>query len=707
MERLLEGETKLRSTWIDELLPALTRLDAIIERAINIAQERFGAEAVADRFRGLYVPASETVQLLRRRPGDPEFVGVRSDLPRLPDESNALQRLAEGYGLSAFDLDILLVALAPDLDRRYERIYAYLQDNVSLRKAGVDLILNLLCENGIDRLQRRSHFASDAPLIRHQLIHLIPSPEPANHSLLAHAIQVDSQIIDLLLHQDRLDRRLNWVCREMRPPPCLRAPLPVAEYDALRELIRVSLSKHELLLVNLWGEPGLGQWATAQTLASDLKRELLAFDLEFAGPDFATLLPLAIRHAWFNNKILCIALSDAAAENRRVHQILAHAKGAIILISRSPFSPSTWLEFAPTAVRFERPAHDTRRALWQTTLKGHHLDLDDAQIEELAGRLRLSPKQIRDAAQTAVSQARLTGSEPSYSLLLSSARAQTGRKLGQLARKTTPIHQWHDIILPEDSLKSLHEMCQRVRHRHQVLGEWGFHQKLALGKGTNALFSGPSGTGKTMAAGIIAGELGLDLYKIDLSGVVSKYIGETEKNLNQIFDAASHGNAILFFDEADALFGKRSEVRDSHDRYANIEISYLLQKMEEYDGVSILATNLRQHLDDSFVRRLSTTVQFPFPGETSRRHIWEKIWPSETPLDSDVDLSFMAQQFKLSGGNIKNVALAAAYLAAAVDSPVKMTHLLQATEREYQKMGRVLENYSSQRPLENLVSIAS
>jgi SpoVK/Ycf46/Vps4 family AAA+-type ATPase len=274
--------------------------------------------------------------------------------------------------------------------------------------------------------------------------------------------------------------------------------------------------------------------------------------------------------------------------------------------------------------------------------------------------------------------------------LHAACRAQSGRKLGALSRKIEPRYTWPDIILPEDSLAQLREICQRVAQRHRVLGEWGFDRKLSLGKGVNALFAGPSGTGKTMAAEIIANELGLDIYQIDLSGVVSKYIGETEKNLDAIFMAAESANAILFFDEADALFGKRSEVRDSHDRYANIEISYLLQKMEAYEGVAILATNLRQNLDDSFVRRLAFTIHFPFPDEADRGRIWAGIWPAETPLDGEVDLGLLARQFKLSGGNIKNVALAAAFLAAEDGGVIKMPHLLQATRREYQKLGKPL-----------------
>jgi SpoVK/Ycf46/Vps4 family AAA+-type ATPase len=258
-----------------------------------------------------------------------------------------------------------------------------------------------------------------------------------------------------------------------------------------------------------------------------------------------------------------------------------------------------------------------------------------------------------------------------------------------LAHHIQPVYTWDDIILPPDPLVQLREICYAVQYRPTVYTQWGFEQKLSRGKGTNAIFTGPSGTGKTMAAEIIANELGLDLYKIDLSAVVSKYIGDTEKNLERIFHEAQTSNAILFFDEADALFGKRSEVKDAHDRYANIEIAYLLQRIEEYDGIVILATNMKKNMDEAFVRRMQFTLEFPFPEEADRLRIWSKIWPTETPRGDDLDLAFMARQFKLTGGNIKNIALAAAFLAAADSSRVKMAHLIQATKREYQKMGKL------------------
>jgi SpoVK/Ycf46/Vps4 family AAA+-type ATPase len=320
-------------------------------------------------------------------------------------------------------------------------------------------------------------------------------------------------------------------------------------------------------------------------------------------------------------------------------------------------------------------------------------------LDALAECFRFHKSQIEDAAETAANLADYRGESARVEHAFEAGRIRSGHELANLTRKVAPVHGWADIVLPQDSMEQLREICSRVAHRHQVLGKWGFERKLSGGKGVNALFHGHSGTGKTMAAEVVARELQLDLYKIDLAGVVSKYIGETEKNLDRIFAAAENANAILLFDEADALFGKRSEVRDSHDRYANLEVSYLLQKMEQHEGVSILATNLRQNLDDAFLRRLSFMVQFPFPDEASRRQIWTGIWPAETPLARDVDAGWLAARFLLSGGNIRNVALAAAYLAVEDGSAVGLSHVLRGVRGEFQKMGKTLTAAELAHPL--------
>jgi MoxR-like ATPase len=279
---------------------------------------------------------------------------------------------------------------------------------------------------------------------------------------------------------------------------------------------------------------------------------------------------------------------------------------------------------------------------------------------------------------------------PSIEHVRQACRAHAGRPASTLARRIEPTHTWNDLVLPGPQLEQLTALCGQAKHSSIVYGSWGFERKLALGRGLNALFCGPPGTGKSMAAEVIASDLGLEILKIDLSQIVSKYIGETEKNLRQLFDQAGRANAILFFDEADALLGKRSEVKDAHDRYANTETAYLLQKMEEYTGISILATNFRQNIDEAFVRRMRFIVDFPFPEEDDRLRIWQSVWPSEVPFAADVDLPTLARQFRLAGGSIRNVALCAAFLAAEQGRPVSMRHLMRATKRELQKMGRLV-----------------
>jgi len=345
-------------------------------------------------------------------------------------------------------------------------------------------------------------------------------------------------------------------------------------------------------------------------------------------------------------------------------------------------------------VDLSMPPYRARKELWGQELASMPVPVaPDVVPGFLASRFLLGAGKIRDAAATAQNLAlwRDPGAgEIALEDLCKACRLHSNRKLASLARKIAPRYTWDDIVLPPDRLEQLREICNCVKYRARVYSEWGFGQKLSLGKGLNVLFAGPSGTGKTMAAEILAGDLGLDLYKIDLSTVVSKYIGETEKNLSRIFQEAETSNAILFFDEADALFGRRSEVRDSHDRYANMEVSYLLQRMEEYEGVVILATNLRKNMDEAFVRRMHFTLEFPFPGIEDRRRIWQGIWPEKTPRSPGLDLEFMARRFEIAGGNIRNIALAAAFFAADDGGRVTMEHLIRATRREFQKMGKVV-----------------
>jgi len=342
------------------------------------------------------------------------------------------------------------------------------------------------------------------------------------------------------------------------------------------------------------------------------------------------------------------------------------------------------------AAEFPVPPYAERRRLWQASLNGDGAEAPD--LDQLAARFRFTRREIKNAVHAARNLARLrdgASAALTQADLRSACRAESSRRLGGLARKLETRYAWADLVLPANETRQLREIVQYIQHHEGVYSDWGFGRKHTLGRGINILFSGASGTGKTMAAGIMAAELGLDLYKIDLSVIVSKYIGETEKNLARVFQEAESSNAILFFDEADALFGKRSEVKDSHDRYANIEVNFLLQKMEEHEGIVILATNLSKNLDDAFLRRLQFTVLFPFPERDERLEIWRRVFPAEAPLAADVDLDFLARRLKIAGGNIKNIALGAAFLARAERATIGMRQIILSAKREYQKVGKL------------------
>jgi hypothetical protein len=332
-----------------------------------------------------------------------------------------------------------------------------------------------------------------------------------------------------------------------------------------------------------------------------------------------------------------------------------------------------------------RPSQSEQQTIWRNAQPAVAERLN-GQVEALVSQFDLGTRAIRE-----VCTAMLTGQAASDDLgteLWDACRAQTRPRLDHLAQRIEPVATWDDLILPDLQGRILREIALHVRQRARVYDEWGFAAKSSRGLGISALFEGSSGTGKTMAAEVLANELRLDLYRIDLSQVVSKYIGETEKNLRQVFDAAETGGAILLFDEADALFGKRSEIRDSHDRYANIEVSYLLQRMESYRGLAILTTNMKSALDTGFLRRIRFVVQFPFPDASYRAEIWRRIFPRETPTEG-LDVNKLAR-LNVAGGNIRNIALNAAFLAASDGGRVRMAHLLRAARSEYAKQEKPL-----------------
>ncbi|WP_437295414.1 ATP-binding protein [Sorangium sp. So ce426] len=613
-----------------------------------------------------------------------------------------LAELAERFALSRLDIDLLLLALLAELDRDAARLLA-LVDPDGGGQATAGAAVECLGPALEARLAARARLSPRAPLLRHELVHLRADPSAPRASLLAHAVVVDERIAAYLHGDDQLDARLAPHARLDEPRARLDdLLLPAALKEGLARFVTAQGGAGGPI-VYLQGPYGAGKRATAEALCRLLGARLVAVDcaglLAAGEPDLARAARLAAREARLAGAALHLVAADAALDEARpaaraalLATIAAH-DGPVFLSGDAPFEPAGALR-GRAFVRAElpRPGAAEQAELWSRALGERRAP--DVDLEALTGAFRLTGGQIRDAADAARSLARLRGAADgpvSMADVTAACRLRHGRKLAALARRIPPQFGWDDLVLPPDRKAALREVCLQLKHRSRVLGAWGFERKLGPGRPLSALFSGPPGTGKTMAAGVIAGELGVELFHIDLSRVVSKYIGETEKHLAELFADAEAANAALFFDEADALFGKRTEVRDAHDRYANQETSYLLQRVDAYEGVVLLATNLVKNVDEAFVRRLGFVIEFPAPGPAERLKIWQKIWPAEAPLAPDVDLAFLADRIDLSGGYIRNVALAASFLAAEEGAPIGMRHLVHAARREYQKMGKVVD----------------
>ena len=525
---------------------------------------------------------------------------------------------------------------------------------------------------------------------------------------LASSLKLDQRIVRFLLGTGGLEPGLS---------ACFKAPSSTAEFKTLRwpdklKADLLNLTNDYLhreptplrkLVYNFHGLAGVGRKTLATALCRQLGIPLAIVDLRqvLQQPNFedairrifreAVLQPVAVYVEHFD---LLLAEDEGAISRRR--QLISNVEEFSCLTflgTEKAWEPAGLLrEHVYIDIALPAPDMQGRAGLWAVLAGNREAFAADISWDELAVKFRLTPGQMSDALIVAHNRARFRGSVDEIVTsddLYIGCRTQSNQKLSSSARRLIPRHSWTDIILPPKELTQLREVCAQLKYRQKVYGDWGFGAKVSVSRGLCVFFYGPSGTGKTTAVEILADELQLEAYKIDLSTVVSKYIGETEKNLSAIFREAETSNAILFFDEADALFGKRSEVKDAHDRYANIEINYLLQRIEEFDGLVILATNLRKNIDEAFFRRMQFAIEFPFPDETDRYQIWKQHFPVAAPVADDIDFNFLASRLNITGGNIKNIVINAAFLAAENSGVINMKHLMRAARREYEKIGRM------------------
>jgi hypothetical protein len=629
----------------------------------EITTRRAGDPAPDDPFRGLYLSDDAIDGLLD---------GAREPLDAPPHRADLLPAAA---GLSALDTELLLVALAPDVDSRFEQFYGYLNDDVTRRRATAGLALRL-CGVPEASAAGRSRLDVDAPLIANGFLVV----EEPGRPFLSRTLRVPDRVAGHLIG----DRRPDPALAPVLDPDV--APVPdLPDADLLARALQGGVR-----LIYLRERSGGSGLSLGVTALHQLGHGALAADAARLAEQPDLIRPL-LREALLHGHGVVLGPVDAETATALLDGwpgAVRPGRGGVplILYGTAGWDPR-WSPEPPLRLDAHQVPAPVRAAVWRAALDGRLADgVDPAAV---TAHFTLGPPQIRRAAEAAARSAFSTGGTVDAELLRRGARSQNAAGLERLARRIEPAVGWADLVLPAAVHGQLRELAARARLRDQVFDDWRMRPGGGRGRGLTGLFAGDSGTGKTMSAEVVAASLGLDLYTVNLATVVDKYVGETEKNLERIFTEAAGVNGVLLFDEADAIFGKRSEVRDAHDRYANIESAYLLQRMETFDGIAVLATNLRANLDEAFTRRLDVVVDFPLPDEQLRLSLWDRCLGARLPRSADLDLVFLASAFELTGGHIRSAATTAAYLAADAGRPVGMADLIGAVAREYRKLGRL------------------
>ncbi|MGC2637820.1 MAG: ATP-binding protein [Acidobacteriaceae bacterium] len=584
----------------------------------------------------------------------------------------AIDRMCEIFDLSPFEREILLLCAGVEMDSPLARLCSEATGTPGRPIVTFGLAMATFPQ------PHWSALTPTRPLRHFRLVDMDPSQGLTNAPL-----RIDERILHYLAGVNLLDPRLDTVLQAVASP----AWIADEHRSVAAEVARRLLSDKEPRLLQFSGDDAQGQEDVAAMAAEQTGRQLFTMrmeDLPAPGADLEQFILLWIREAALLRGVLLLQFG-AAAPTLAARHLAERLPGWLILASRDN------VRFHRACLRYtiDKPQPAGQKRLWQRALGAPAASLN-GMIDNLAEQFRFSAKTVFETATLTTGSDAGAGGTVDSRVLWTACRDLSRPRLEDLAQRIVPIATWDDLVLPDMQMRMLRQLAAQVRHRMTVYETWGFSAQGRRGLGVSALFAGESGTGKTLAAEVLAHELRLDLYRIDLSAVVSKYIGETEKNLRQVFDAAEEGGVLLLFDEADALFGKRGEVKDSNDRYANIEVGYLLQRMEAYQGLAILTTNLKSSLDRAFQRRLRYTISFPFPDAAQRQSIWSRVFPAGTPTQG-LDPTRLSQ-LNIAGGNIRNIALNAAFLAAEANKPVAMAHLLEAARLESQKIERPLSD---------------
>ncbi len=603
-----------------------------------------------------------------------------------PNLVPALKQLCHVFDLSNFERDLLLLCAAIELDGSWSSLCATVTGDAQRNYPTFSLALAILPGANWGAL------TPDAPLRKWRLIEV-----GSGHTLTNSPLRIDERILHYLAGVSHLDERMLGIVQPVVGQKYM-VPSHLQLAEQIAQIWMESSSDNLLPTVNLCGEDIISKRHIAAAVCTSFDLNLYgisADDIPIVSSELNQLIRLWEREYNLNSCALLLECDEIEiAEPNRESAIARFTERVNCPLIISSYERRRQRQRLLLSFDVHKPTTNEQRQLWENALGKDRSSLN-GQVELLVSQFNLNTPAIYAVAKSAIGYWGANYDQDSEidapilgKILWESCRDQARQRLHDLAQHIPPTASWDDLVLPQTQRDTLQDIVAHVRQRAKVYESWGFAGKSGRGLGISALFSGASGTGKTTAAEVIAGELHLDLYRIDLSSVVSKYIGETEKNLRRVFDAAEAGGAILLFDEADALFGKRSEVKDSHDRHANIEVSYLLQRMESYRGLAILTTNLKNALDQAFLRRLRFVVQFPFPDATQRAEIWRRVFPKDTPTQG-LDVNKLAK-LSVAGGNIRNIALSAAFIAADAGEVVQMKHLLEAAKTEYVKLEKPL-----------------
>lgn len=616
--------------------------------------------------------------------------------------SAPIGRMAENLRLTPLEVETLVVSLAPHIDAPLSDVFALLRGSPARRGVDLALVSQLYQLKRSDRLALLDAIDPERPLLLWRMIQVLPPDSFESYSSMNYrALMPTFDVLSVLTGRGDLAPALAR-CAELRRAEANLSGMALDEGAAQRigKLCEAAAHGRSLGHVSqmpwllFWGPRGIGKREVAARIAAYAGRQLLAFDpnrVEQGALD--DLLRRAEREALLRGAVLYLGplRADLLADNaRELMKRIIDYPSLVILGVESMQPPRFKVEHSLQEVELSLPSEPTRRKLWEVALPAARRGAD-LEIDSLARAFHLTPGEIQETGREAVELAELNQSGViSHDEVRRGIDRRLRNELGDMARRIQVVAKWEDLVLPPDDMDRIREFISRSKHATRVYADWGFGQRLGYGKGMIALFSGPPGTGKTMLAGIIAQELDLDIYQVDLAQVVSKWVGETEKQLSRVFDQAERAHAVLLFDEADSLFAKRTEVKTSNDRYGNLAVNYLLQRLEHYSGVVVMTTNKEASLDEALQRRLTLHLHLQIPEPPERERLWRSMLPTKAPSARNINFKALANDYEISGGYIKNVALRAAFLAAQDGMSIHMGLLRRAAALELEDMGRLV-----------------